>query len=71
MIDNQVSWSEDRGDFPDRPERYLIIAEREANGSWSFYEKSMWEISWFPSSSSDIPRLQQSLQERLGRGREL
>jgi hypothetical protein len=45
-----VEWCEVRSDVTGR-EVFLVIAELTAKG-WQFYERSTWEVRWYPLPAS-------------------
>lgn len=55
----RVEWHEDRPIDGEGFERYLITADRRPNGSWDLWERSTWDIVWFPPELEDMTRLSQ------------
>ena len=64
----RIEWHEDRKmDFTDTGlERFLITAEREKDGTWRFYEKSIWDVCWYdlPSTPELINRAEAQSRKR-------
>ena len=51
MNRNQIIWSEIREEDGDR-EMFYVLAEKLASG-WTFFERSVWELRWYPLASTD------------------
>jgi hypothetical protein len=51
--DMRVRWAEIRNDDNDRGhlELYYILAEQ-ISTEWTFYERSSWELRWYPIPST-------------------
>ena len=59
MLSNRVEWSETRAPGTEKPEIFLMIAEKE-DGGWRFFERSTWEVRWY-----EIPTSQDLLTQAL------
>ena len=64
----RVHWRE----FRDQ-ETFLMIAEKDRQGAWRFFEKSAWEIHWYRVAPTlqHIARAEQLLTEQAPRHSDL
>ena len=44
---NRVQWREPRAD-----EVFEMLADQNSDGTWDFWERSIWELRWYPVSAT-------------------